>query len=144
MPSFDIVRKVNPPKSFRSSAIISNFDIDISHIDEHFTGEMEFPDGWQIGLIVGGSGTGKTTIAHEVFKDAFFCGYEYKADAVIDDMPKADVKEIEKAFTSVGFSSPPSWLKPYRVLSNGEKMRVDLARCILDENELIVLTSLRQ
>lgn len=54
MPSFDIVRKVNPPKSFRSSAIISNFDIDISHIDEHFTGEMEFPDGWQIGLIVGG------------------------------------------------------------------------------------------
>lgn len=138
MPSFDIVRKVNPPKSFRSSAIISNFDIDISHIDEHFTGEMEFPDGWQIGLIVGGSGTGKTTIAREVFKDAFFCGYEYKADAVIDDMPKADVKEIEKAFTSVGFSSPPSWLKPYRVLSNGEKMRVDLARCILDENELIV------
>lgn len=73
-----------------------------------------------------------------MFKDAYFCGYEYTADAVIDDMPKATVKDIEKAFTAVGFCSPPSWLKPYSVLSNGEKMRVDLARCLLDDKELIV------
>ena len=53
-------------------------------------------------------------------------------------MPKAGIKDIEKTFTSVGFSSPPSWLKPYKVLSNGEKMRVDLARCLLDNKELIV------
>lgn len=138
MPSFDIIRQVKAPHTFRTSAIISNFDIDINHIDEHFKGEINPPEGWQIGLIVGGSGTGKTTIAKEVFKDAYFCGYEYTSDAVIDDMPKASVKDIEKAFTAVGFSSPPSWLKPYHVLSNGEKMRVDLARSILDEHELIV------
>lgn len=138
MPSFDIIRKVKAPHSFRTSAIISNFDIDTEHIDEHFKGEIDPPEGWQIGLIVGGSGTGKTTIAKEVFKDAYFCGYEYTSDAVIDDMPKASVKDIEKAFTAVGFSSPPSWLKPYHVLSNGEKMRVDLARSILDDNKLIV------
>jgi len=42
------------------------------------------------------------------------------------------------AFVSVGFSSPPSWLKPYAVLSNGERMRADLARAILEERELIV------
>ena len=138
MPSFDIVKKVTAPHSFRASAIISNFDIDTSHIDEHFVGEIDPQDGWQIGLIVGGSGTGKTTIAKEVFKDAYFCQYEYKADAVIDDMPKASVKDIEKAFTAVGFCSPPSWLKPYAVLSNGEKMRVDRARCILDEKPLVV------
>jgi len=138
MPSFDIVKKVSAPNTFRTSAIISNFDIDTSHIDERFTGEIAPQDGWQVGLIVGGSGTGKTTIAKEVFKDAYFCAYEYTADAVIDDMPKASVKDIEKAFTAVGFSSPPSWLKPYAVLSNGEKMRVDLARCILDDKPLIV------
>lgn len=139
MPSFDIVKKVTAPKTFRASAIISNFDIDIEHIDEHFTGEINPPDDWQIGLIVGGSGTGKTTIAKEVFKEAYFCSYDYEENAVIDDMPRgANVKDIEKAFTSVGFSSPPSWLKPYSVLSNGEKMRVDLARCILDEKPLIV------
>lgn len=48
------------------------------------------------------------------------------------------IKDITKAFTSVGFASPPSWLKPYSVLSNGEKMRCDLAKSILEEKDLIV------
>ena len=48
------------------------------------------------------------------------------------------IKDITKAFTSVGFASPPSWLKPYSVLSNGEKMRCDLANCILQEKDIII------
>lgn len=94
---------------------------------------------WNVGLIVGGSGTGKSTIAKEIFGNEYFNKYEYKEKSVIDDMPKGkSIKDIEKAFTSVGFASPPSWLKPYDVLSNGEKMRVELARNILDDKELIV------
>ena len=31
-----------------------------------------------------------------------------------------------------------SWLKPYNVLSNGEKMRVNLARCIIEDQNKIV------
>ena len=38
----------------------------------------------------------------------------------------------------VGFATVWSWLKPYSVLSNGEKMRVDLAKSILSEKEIIV------
>lgn len=38
-------------------------------------------------------------------------------------------------FTSLGFSSVPSWLKPYSVLSNGEKMRADLAFTLLSAKE---------
>ena len=54
-------------------------------------------------------------------------------------MPKeCSVEQITSAFNSVGFSSPPSWLKPYSVLSNGQKMRVDLARAILENNKLFV------
>jgi len=54
-------------------------------------------------------------------------------------MPKnKSVEDITSAFNSVGFSSPPSWLKPYSVLSNGQKMRVDLARAILEDNQLFV------
>lgn len=139
MQSFDIVRQIKPKNSFRVSAIVSNFDLDLDHLQEHFVGGWQLPDDWQVGLIVGGSGTGKTTIAKECFKNAYFCGYEYTDDAVIDQMnAKASIKDIEKTFTAVGFSSPPSWLKPYAVLSNGEKMRVDLARCLLDDKDLIV------
>ena len=141
MPSFDIIKRVEPETTFRVSNVISNFDLDIEHIDEHFTGNIDIEGvEWNVGLIVGGSGTGKSTIAKECFGEAYSSSkYKYKAKAVIDDMPKnKPIKDIEKAFTSVGFASPPSWLKPYDVLSNGEKMRVDLARNILDDKELII------
>ena len=141
MPSFDILKDVKPQTTFRTANIISNFDLDVDHISEHFTGSIDIEGrDWNVGLIVGGSGTGKSTIARECFPDAYeSSAYTYSAPAVVDDMPKGKtIREIEMAFTSVGFASPPSWLKPYSVLSNGEKMRVDLARNILDEKELIV------
>ena len=47
------------------------------------------------------------------------------------------MKEIEKMFYSVGFGSVPSWMKPYSVLSNGEKMRVDLARALLERDFVV-------
>ena len=139
MPSFDIVKESNPDKSFRVSNILSAFDLDIKKVKEHFKGNIEIEGkDWNIGLIVGGSGTGKSTIAKEVFGD-YFIEHEYNNKAVIDDMPKCkSIKDITKAFTSVGFASPPSWLKPYDVLSNGEKMRCDLANCILQDKDLII------
>lgn len=140
MPCFDIIKNVEPNNTFRVASVVSNFDLDLNHVHEHFKGNIDIENKeWNVGLIVGGSGTGKSTIAKEIFKDHYFSEFEYKAPSVIDDMPiTKSVKDIEKAFTSVGFASPPSWLKPYSVLSNGEKMRVDLARHILEEKELIV------
>lgn len=60
--------------------------------------------------------------------------FEYTHQSVIDDMPKGSMKDIERMFYAVGFGSVPSWLKPYSVLSNGEKMRVDLARALLEQD----------
>ncbi len=40
------------------------------------------------------------------------------------------IKEITGLLTAVGFSSPPSWIKPYQVLSGGERFRCDLARAL--------------
>lgn len=140
MPSFDIVKEINPDKTFRVSSVISNFDLDVAHVAEHFKGNIDIEGKeWNVGLIVGGSGTGKSTIAREIFGASYTQGFEYKAKSVIDDMPEGkSTKEIQKMFTSVGFASPPSWLKPYAVLSNGEKMRVDLARSILEDNDIVV------
>lgn len=140
MPSFDIVKKINPDNTYRVSSVCGAFDLEIEHATEHFKGDIAIENmDWNVGLIVGGSGTGKSTIAKEIFGNEYFNKYEYKEKSVIDDMPKGkSIKDIEKAFTSVGFASPPSWLKPYDVLSNGEKMRVELARNILDDKELIV------
>lgn len=139
MPTFDIVKKSQPAQSFRVASIIGKFDLQSSKIEERFCGNIDIDADWQIGLIVGNSGTGKTTIAKHLFPDSYITNFEYNADCVMDDMPNdKSVDEITKAFNAVGFSSPPSWLKPYSVLSNGEKMRCDLAKAILSNSNLFV------
>ena len=139
MPTFDIIKQVKPSKTFRVASVIGKFDLQSENIVEHFKGDIEIPEQWQVGLIVGKSGTGKTTIAKQLFENAYITSYEYTKETVLDDMPKeCSVEQITSAFNSVGFSSPPSWLKPYSVLSNGQKMRVDLARAILEEQKFFV------
>ena len=139
MQTFDIVKKSKPKKTFRVASIIGKFDIQTDEVKEHFVGELNMPKQWNVGLIVGKSGTGKTTIAKELFENAYVTNYEYISDCIVDDMPKhSSVEEITAMFNSVGFSSPPSWLKPYSALSNGQKMRVDLAHSLLLNKDLIV------
>lgn len=134
MPHFDIVKTNSPKETFRVSKIEADFDVKPEHSSERFIGDIEYPVEWNIGVIVGGSGTGKSSIAKEVYADEYINGFEYSADSVIDDMPKCSVDEISRMFYAVGFGSVPSWLKPYSVLSNGEKMRVDLARALLEKD----------
>lgn len=139
MPHFDIIKQSNPQVTFRVASIMGTYDLHNSHIQEHFVGDIDLPNTWQVGLIVGNSGTGKTTIAKELFSDAYVTNFEYNAESLLDDMPKeASVSDITKTLTSVGLASVPTWLKPYSVLSNGEKMRCDLARAILMPDKMFV------
>lgn len=137
---FHIKKKNNVLMSDRVSEVMTDFDIKPEHSDEVFEGSLDIEnEEWNVGLIVGGSGTGKSTIAKQLFNRFYVAGYEYDDRSVLDNMPeRCTTKEIELAFTSVGFSSPPCWLKPYHVLSTGEKMRVDLARSILSRKKTVV------
>ena len=139
MPCFDILRQSEPSTTWRVAKMRSAYDLTANRIIEHFQGELELPDSWQIGVITGHSGTGKSTIARELWPDSYITQFEYSAPSVIDDFPKTlDDEELFKTLHRVGFGSIPSWLKPYNVLSQGECMRVDLARAILSDRKLIV------
>lgn len=138
MSDFNIVKNVEIDNTFRVAKIKNDFDVKEQHLTENFVGKIDMPENWNIGLIVGGSGTGKSTIGYELFGDKIFDNFEYKSKSVVDDMPKnSSIDDITKMFYSVGFGSVPSWLKPYHVLSNGEKMRVDLARKLLESDIII-------
>lgn len=98
---------------------------------------------WNVGLIVGPSGAGKTTIAKEKFGDILKKSESLEWDmekAVIDAFP-ADLtmREVTELLSSVGFSSPPAWLRPYYALSNGEQFRVSVARLLAQKNDITVV-----
>jgi hypothetical protein len=97
------------------------------------------PKKFKIGVIVGSSGSGKSTMLKKF-------GIEEKPHWEHD---KAIISHFEdpddgiNRLGSVGFNSIPSWYKPYQVLSNGEKFRADLARkiksgAVIDEYTSVV------
>ena len=98
---------------------------------------------WNIGLIVGPSGAGKTTIAKEMFGKELTQTEKMKWDkdsAVIDNFPTdLPIREVTELLSSVGFSSPPAWLRPFEHLSNGEKFRVTMARVLAESKEVAVV-----
>ena len=96
---------------------------------------------WNVGLIVGASGSGKSTVLRELFRaDVIEC-FEWPASRAIVDAFPADlgIKETVALLNSVGFSDPPSWLRPFAVLSNGEQFRVTLARAMAERKDLFVI-----
>lgn len=95
---------------------------------------------WNVGLIVGPSGCGKTTCARELWAKQYDHSMNWDARSVIDNFPATrTVEEIASALNSVGFSTIPAWLRPYHVLSNGEKFRADIARRMLEQDGIIVI-----
>jgi GNAT superfamily N-acetyltransferase len=97
--------------------------------------------GWNIGLIVGPSGCGKSSIARRLWPELMEAKYTWNpANSLLDDFPaELGIKEILELLSSVGFNSPPAWLRPFHVLSTGEQFRVTLARSLAESREFVVL-----
>lgn len=115
--------------------------------DYHFDGISTFnvpkmpkiPEEFGIGLIVGASGSGKSSLLANF-------GEEEKIDwnsnkAICSQFNSAE--EAQERLSAVGFNSIPSWMRPYHVLSTGEKFRADLAKklknnAVIDEFTSVV------
>ena len=142
MPSCNILKEVTIEPSFRVSQMAGIFDLPLmkkSRLELAVNIPIE-ADNWSIGLIVGPSGCGKSTIARELFGNDLITFFDWPTDkSILDSFPeKMGVKDIVQLLNSVGFSSPPSWVRPYNCLSNGEQFRVTLARALSLEKPLVV------
>ena len=141
MPSARIIRSSQISNSFRVNKIKGTFDYSDDVVTNEFNVNIPIDDkAWNIGLICGCSGSGKTTIAKELFSNFYlFNGFEWHGQSFVDDFPKElNVEQITKALNSVGLSCVPDWLKPFNVLSNGQKMRAELARVFFETTKPIV------
>ncbi len=120
-------------QSYRSARVKSLFNVEDG---SEFKLEAELPiddEDWSLGLVVGPSGSGKTSIGRALWGNrAFYRPTGWPADRPIIDAiaPAGDFNAVTAALTAVGLGSVPAWLRPYQVLSNGERFRADLARVI--------------
>lgn len=93
---------------------------------------------WSLGLIVGPSGSGKTLLLNELFGRPIDLTWSSKS--VIDDFSKElSMEVISRVCQSVGFNTIPSWLRPFSVLSNGEKFRVETARRMAESGDILCI-----
>ncbi|MAX26868.1 MAG: ABC transporter ATP-binding protein [Phycisphaeraceae bacterium] len=148
MPRVDALVQTPVFDSFRVRQVAGLFDVQLSERStQRF--EVDLPDvesDWTIGAIVGPSGSGKSTIAKQAFGNdgclaskSIFDSVDWPHDkAVIDGFEETlPGKQVTAMLNSVGFSSPPAWIRPWHVLSNGEKFRCDLAYALLKDQSLI-------
>ena len=128
--------------SYRAARCKSLFNVE-SGCNFDLEAELPIDDNkWCLGLIVGPSGSGKTSIGKDIFgKDCFYAPDDWPKDKPIIDAisPKSKFDDITKALAGVGLGSVPTWLRPFPVLSNGEKFRANLARVVCEAPEKVVI-----
>ena len=92
--------------------------------------------------VLGPSGSGKTSLGRAIFgPDAFYEPDDWPADRPIIDAiaPAAEFNAVTAALAGVGLGDVPAWLRPFPVLSNGEKFRANLARVICEAPARVVI-----
>lgn len=127
--------------SYRAARVKSLFNVE-SGANFQLEAELDLESApWQIGVIVGPSGSGKTSMGRALWgADAVYAPAWPDGAPIIDAItPEAGFDGVAAALSSVGLGSVPTWLRPYRVLSNGEQFRANLARLTSEAPKRAVL-----
>lgn len=128
-----VKRKIKFKSDKYTDHVINAFDLQVH--DRTIGVEIDIPsvmtEDFNIGLIVGNSGSGKSIILEQLGYNPDD-EYMWNDKSICSNFPEMTPEEVTDLFSSIGLSSVPNWLKPYKVLSEGEKHRANLAKIISD------------
>lgn len=137
-----ITLKSNVIKDNYTDYISSHFDLEVED-----TCEVQIPnklkldrlEDWNIGVICGASGSGKSTILKKLGGGSIAEAHFDNSKCLISNFDTLTPQEATMLLTSMGLASVPTWIRPYNVLSNGEKYRAELAKIVAESKEDIIL-----
>jgi ABC-type Mn2+/Zn2+ transport system ATPase subunit len=116
-------------KSFHCRKAANSLDIDIEKKSTHhikIEADVESP--FDVGLIVGASGSGKTQLARLIYGSDFDKSVLDLKSPVIDQFPDAMTYDQRAAMlTGAGLTAVMTWIRPAATLSNGQRARADIA-----------------
>lgn len=143
MTRIEVDQSVPVSRSYRAARVRSLFNV-APEQGARFVASAEIPldePGWQVGLIVGPSGSGKSSLGRRCWgPEAFHCGFAWGRGPIIDEIaPRQDMDAVTAALSAVGLGTVPAWLRPFSALSTGEKFRAELARLLLSGKERVVI-----
>lgn len=139
----EVHNRVSDFNSYRAARVKSLFNAENGcNFDLEVEADLDFD--WNIGVVVGPSGSGKTSIGKMIFggENKIYDYHDgWDADKPIIDCiaPGGDFNEVTGALANVGLGDVPAWLRPFRVLSNGEQFRAGLARVVCERPQEIVI-----
>ena len=130
-------------ESYRAQRVKSLFNAnDGSNFTREFDIDIDTLD-WGIGLIVGASGSGKTSIGRQFFNQDkiynLYDGWDLSKPIIDCIKPDGDFNMATGALAAVGLGDVPSWLRPFNALSNGQQFRAGLARLITEGPDEVVV-----
>ena len=130
----EIVLKSNVNRDEYTDYIQDHFDLSVGDVAEvHIPNNLNLSrlGDWNIGVICGASGSGKSTILHSLgeIKEVEFDNNK----PLISNFSPMTPQEASQILCAMGLASVPTWIRPYSSLSNGEKYRAEVAKRISSE-----------
>jgi ABC-type iron transport system FetAB ATPase subunit len=141
MQTFVVDLKSDPPSGFRSIKAAQSVDL---NVDEKLTHHMEIKadisTDFNVGLIIGASGSGKTTMATEIFGPACFETMLDPSRPIIEQFKTSmSYDDCANALNGIGLSQVTCWVKPAGALSNGQKARAEAALQMTSNKPFVVI-----
>ena len=133
-----IVLESSVQKDEFTEEISNKFDFTFDGSTKTIISIPNFPKDFQIGLIIGSSGSGKSSLLRNCFGNEEQIKWD-DDKAIISNF--ASAQDGIELLCAVGLSSIPNWCRPYKVLSTGEKFRADVARKLHDNSVIDEFTS---
>jgi ABC-type Mn2+/Zn2+ transport system ATPase subunit len=129
MQNYVVNLQAPPPTGFRCTKAAQSVDLPIDQkLVHHMEINADVQSDYNVGLIIGASGSGKTTMAREIFGPTCFEEMLDLSKPIIDQFPKSmSYDECVSTLNGIGLSQVPSWVKPAGSLSNGQRARAEAA-----------------